>query len=111
MDGIWVRLKRFGTLRDQILSFFSANTKGFAIDIRKRPSIIFLHPRTSNKPAKSNLQAKANSIDLLKLDIHEKERLSHLPPKMVCVLLSLVEKLGKSFTDVPKFVLRQVSKS
>ncbi|GBO07444.1 hypothetical protein AVEN_251445-1 [Araneus ventricosus] len=46
-----------------------------------------------------------------KLGIHEKERLSHLSEQLVCIPHILVEKLGKSFTAVPKFVLRQGSKS
>ncbi|GBM89685.1 hypothetical protein AVEN_23588-1 [Araneus ventricosus] len=48
---------------------------------------------------------------LLKLGILTKERLSHLSRQVVCIPLILVEKLGKTFTNVPKFVLRQGSKS
>ncbi|GBN56773.1 hypothetical protein AVEN_192882-1 [Araneus ventricosus] len=47
----------------------------------------------------------------LKLGIHEKERLSHLSQQLVYIPLIVVEKLGKSFTYVPKFVLTQSSKT
>ncbi|GBM28469.1 hypothetical protein AVEN_135645-1 [Araneus ventricosus] len=47
----------------------------------------------------------------VKLGIHERERLSQLSQRLVRIPLILVEKLGKTFTDVPKLVLRQGSKS
>ncbi|GBM96037.1 hypothetical protein AVEN_179714-1 [Araneus ventricosus] len=47
----------------------------------------------------------------VKLSVHEKERLSHLSQQLARISLILVEKLGKTFTDVPKFVLRLGSKS
>ncbi|GBN78544.1 hypothetical protein AVEN_53513-1 [Araneus ventricosus] len=47
----------------------------------------------------------------LKLGVHEKERLSHLSQQLVCFPLILAEKLGRPFTDIPKCVLRQGSKS
>ncbi|GBN22936.1 hypothetical protein AVEN_273587-1 [Araneus ventricosus] len=45
------------------------------------------------------------------MGIHEKEWLRNWSKQLLCIPLILVEKLGKSFTDVPKFVLRQGSKS
>ncbi|GBM05916.1 hypothetical protein AVEN_135280-1 [Araneus ventricosus] len=54
---------------------------------------------------------KDRSHSVIKLGTHEKERLNHLPQQLVCIPLILVEKLDKSFTDVPTLVLRQGSKS
>ncbi|GBM27105.1 hypothetical protein AVEN_189875-1 [Araneus ventricosus] len=48
---------------------------------------------------------------MLNLGIHEKAKLCHLFLRAVFSPPILVEKLGKTFTDVPKFVLRQGSKS
>ncbi|GBM37168.1 hypothetical protein AVEN_56340-1 [Araneus ventricosus] len=45
------------------------------------------------------------------LGIHEEERLSHLSQQLARISLILVEKLGKTFTDVPKFVMRLGSQS
>ncbi|GBO38911.1 hypothetical protein AVEN_57603-1, partial [Araneus ventricosus] len=47
---------------------------------------------------------------ILKLSIHEKVR-SAICPKSVFSPIHLVEKLGKAFIDVPKFVLRHGTKS
>ncbi|GBM18407.1 hypothetical protein AVEN_72746-1 [Araneus ventricosus] len=48
---------------------------------------------------------------IIKLGIHDKAKLCHLSQQLVFIPPILVKKLGKTFTDVPKFVLRQGSKS
>ncbi|GBL84423.1 hypothetical protein AVEN_117185-1 [Araneus ventricosus] len=71
------------------------------------------HPRTRHWTAKGHELCTPKEFDrqwentqTLKLGIHEKTSC----PKTGFYSAILVEKLGKAFTDVPKFVLRQSSK-